>query len=431
LSIAVISGLFCIQNSRNKSKAPQKPNIVMIVVDTLRADHLPFYGYRKNTALFLTELSTRSVIFENAYSASSWTAPASASFFTSLYPFQHGVVTGFMATRRLKEKNPEIVLNRIPDEITTIAEVLKNFGYTTYAVTDNLNICEEEGFTQGFDNFTIYGDKGAQAVNKEFKKWAEAIKTSHPYFIYIHYNDPHSPYLKRFPWYEESPYRALNILSAYDSEISFVDSKIRELFELFEWESHTLLILTADHGEEFHDHGLTGHGKTLYSEVIHVPLLMYFPEGAFRAKRVIDNVSTIDILPTVRELIGLPRDHDNEGVSLLRYLRGKETYAMDRYLFSHVWRKKGESDNEIVKKAAIHSNWKYIYSLPDSEEIYNLKMDPYERMNVLKEESHVVRLLKKKLFAYIKNCRKYKQAESHVHLTQTELEELKSLGYLQ
>ena len=166
-----------------------EPNVVLIVLDTLRADHLPFYGYYKNTAPFLTELSTRSVVFENVFSASSYTSPATASIFTSLYPFQHGVYTGFFTSKQKK-----IELNRIPERIKTITEILKENGYETYGVADNINICKEEGFTQGFDKFKQFHYVQEQKMVQRLREWAGEIKAQNKYFLYIHFNDCHGPY---------------------------------------------------------------------------------------------------------------------------------------------------------------------------------------------------------------------------------------------
>ena len=152
-------------------KDTDKPNVVVIVIDTLRADHLSFGGYKKNTSPFLSEFAGTAVVFEKALATSCWTAPSTASIFTSTYPFQNGVVTGFLAYRREKGVDPHVKLNRIPAEMTTIAEVHKDAGYKTFAVTDNLNICKAEGFDQGFDRFQNYNYETADAVNKQLKLW--------------------------------------------------------------------------------------------------------------------------------------------------------------------------------------------------------------------------------------------------------------------
>ena len=249
-------------SARTENNIPQKPNIILIVIDTLRADHLPFYGYQKNTAPFLDSISNQCFVFDNACAASSWTAPSTASIFTSLYPFQHGVITGFFATEKLQKDNMEIVLNKIPDVIPTIPEILRSIGYKTYGFAANINISQKLGFARGFDVFAHTNDTPADVLNREIIKWSGNMKASSPYFLYIHYNDPHFKYRKRKPWYQKNEDAILDTISAYDSEISYVDEKIREIFDLLELaDSNTLLIITSDHGEEFNDHGDLGHGK--------------------------------------------------------------------------------------------------------------------------------------------------------------------------
>ena len=228
---------FSIHQVNCKRKSSNEPNVVLIVLDTLRADHLPFYGYKKKTAPFLSEIASRSIIFENAYSASSWTAPATASIFTSLYPFQHGVTTGLKTSKFFKIK-----LNRIPEKIKTITEILKENGYKTYGVADNINICKDEGFTQGFDRFKLLPYEFETKTNIQLEKWAEEIKAQKKYFLYIHYNDCHLPYHKRSPWYQKKENERDDLISCYDSEINYVDAKIKKMYELFGWDKNTMLI---------------------------------------------------------------------------------------------------------------------------------------------------------------------------------------------
>ena len=153
-SVALAAAVLGASSCDNQQEV--RPNIVLIVIDTLRPDHLPFYGYDRDTAPFLSSLAEGGVVFERVHSTSSWTAPATASIVTSLNPLQHGVLTGFRMVASLRKIDPTITLNRIPAEVTTVAEVLQEAGYSTYAVTDNINICREEGFEQGFDRFWNY-----------------------------------------------------------------------------------------------------------------------------------------------------------------------------------------------------------------------------------------------------------------------------------
>ncbi len=401
-------------------------NVVLIVIDTLRHDHLPFYGYKKNTAPFLSEIAAKSVVFEKAFAASSWTAPSTASIFTSLYPFQHGVVMGFLP----RPKKKEVTINRIPEKIKTIPEVLKENGYYTYGVANNINICEQEGFTQGFDIFNKFdyyrGNK--KEVNDQLKKWAPKIKTNGKYFLYIHYNDPHKPYHKRKPWYQKGKKMKANIISRYDSEISYVDDMIREMFVLFEWHKNTVLIITSDHGEEFWDHGQINHGRTLYSEVIQIPFFIYFPERDRQPKRIRNNVSNIDILPTLRGYLHLDGSQNDEGLNLMPIVFSSKSEKNPRYIFSHLHIKLTSKD--ILIKSVIHKNWKCIFNHRDLKELYDLTVDPDETNNLYNKDLNIFNLLKYKFIEFESNCTKFKQETVELSLDKKELKELKTLGYI-
>lgn len=404
-------------------------DIVLIVIDTLRADHLPFYGYRVNTSPFLNDLSAESIVFEKAYAASFWTAPATASIFTSLYPIQHGVVTGMNAYKRLEKGGQSITLNRIPGRLSTMAEVLKSAGFKTYALTDNINICEKEGFDQGFDKFQMFEYISAAGVNERLREWEKDIKNGGRYFLYLHYMDPHNPYTHREPWFEKTNNERIDKILSYDSEINYVDKNIQEMFDLFGWRQETLVMVISDHGEEFFDHGNTGHGRTLYDETLRVPFMIYFPDGGIEGNRVQHNVGTIDILPTLRELIGLPLDTNNEGVSLVPLLGNREIGK--RHLFSHLQRKKEEFEKSIALRAVVYGNWKYILSLSGSQELFDLENDPKEKSNKIDTEPEIAESLKTALLDFESNCTKYNQETITTALDEKTVDHLKSLGYLQ
>lgn len=410
-----------------KGKKIKDFNVVLIVIDTLRSDHLPFYGYGKNTAPFLWELAKKSVIFENAFSASSWTSPGTASIFTSLYPYQHGVLMGLLAIRNARKIDPNVEVNRIPEEITTITEVFKEHGYQTYGVSDNLNIGERQGFSQGFDKFRTFMYKQAPAVNRTIKKWHKELTTKGKYFLYIQYMEPHAPYHPREPWYKPHEDRKKNRISAYDSEINFVDQHIKELFELFQWDKNTLIIITADHGEGLWDHGLMGHGKTLYREELQVPLMFYLP-GTITPGRFSTNVSTIDILPTVRELLGLPGDKNDEGVSLVPMMENREHDLDKRDLFAYLWVKMSDT---MEWKSTIYKKWHFIIKLPQFRHLYSLLMDLKEEDNKYQDGRQTALELEKRFEAFMKTSKKYKQKSTRVKLDKKKTDKLKSLGYVQ
>jgi arylsulfatase A-like enzyme len=425
--------LLSIYQIQCNKKSSSEPNIVLIVLDTLRADHLPFYGYEKNTAPFLAEIASRSIIFENAYSASSWTAPATASIFTSLYPFQHGVTTGLMAGKFFKVKQ-----NSIPGKIKTIAEVLKENGYRTYCVADNINICKEQGFKQGFDWFKLLPYQLETRTNIQLEKWAEVIKAQKKYFLYIHYNDCHLPFHKREPWYEKKESEMDDMISRYDSEINYVDAKIKKMYELYGWNKNTLLIITADHGEEFWDHSRFGHGISLYSELIHVPLLIQFTDSDRIHKRISVNVSNMDILPTVRQYLGFKDSGTTEGIGLLPLIHGKEKNLHQRNIFSHLMKhnKHNKQKNGImeVHKASIYRNWKsiIIYHVNKYQEkkLYNLEKDPGETYNVYEKNKLIAHRLFKKFSDFEMHCKIFEQNFENVTLDKKKIKELKTLGYV-
>lgn len=425
---ALVIAMLIIPSSCTKKP---RPHVVLIVLDTLRADHLPFYGYHKNTAPFLLELSFHSIVFENVFSASSYTAPATASIFTSLYPFQHGVFTGFFASKRKK-----IELNRIPERIKTITEILKENGYKTYGVADNINICPEEGFSQGFDKFKRFPYVQEQKMVRRLKEWAGEIKAQKKYFLYIHFNDCHGPYHQRLPWYEKKANKREDIISRYDSEISYVDNKIKKLFHLFGWDKNTLLIITADHGEELWDHNRKGHGQSLYEEVIRVPLLIYFPGKDNLYKRIKSNVSNMDILPTVRNYLGIKSKEPEAGYNLMPLIHGRNRDFKNRYIFSHLL-DRDKKGPRMIFRAAVYQDWKYIFyehfreSNIFRKELYNLKDDPGEALNIIQENERVARQLFFGFMDFEQQCKKFRQETKKVKLTDKQEQELKTLGYVE
>ncbi len=289
-------------------KAP-RPNVVVILIDTLRADRLPFYGYAKDTMPFLNSLAPKSTVFTTAYAGSSWTAPATASIFTGLYPFQHGVVMGLAAQLKIIQKDPTIRINRIPENLQTMPESFKANGYRTFGISDNANICQGQGFAQGFDKLLNLSHQGAPSMNRKLLELEKEIKASSPYFLYIHYNDAHRPYKLPLSETERSGERIEDFKRTYDKELALVDDCIRQLYRRFGWERNTLIVVTADHGEEMMEKGFYGHGTTLFNTVIHVPLLFFYPGGKIVVPgKVPSAVSTLDILPTLNSLLGFADD---------------------------------------------------------------------------------------------------------------------------
>jgi len=418
--------IFSLTEQGCKKRERKNYNIVVIVIDALRADRLPIYGYKKKTAPFITKLSKKSTVFFHAFAASSWTAPATASIFTSLYPFQHGVLMGLLAIRMARNINPNITVNRIPAEVETMPEVFKKYSYKTFGIADNLNIGKYEGFDQGFDKFETNGYKGAEVITNHLLKRKKEILKSKKYFLYIHFMDPHAPYHGRKPLYKKKDNFEDDIKSRYDSEIYYVDGYIEKLYKEFKWNKNTLLIITSDHGEGLWDHGWMDHGHSLYYEEIHVPLIIRYPELKKRIN-VYTPVSTIDILPTIRDIIGLPLSKTEEGKSLLPLIQGRKNKLNERYLYLHLWKK---VRREIEIDGVIHGRWHFILNMRRQRMLFDLSKDKKEKFNIYNGKKKLGKKLENQFFKFYINCKKFAKVETKLKLNKKEINKLKSLGYV-
>ncbi|HET7292556.1 MAG TPA: sulfatase [Vicinamibacteria bacterium] len=414
-----------------RAPAPRlPPNIVLILVDTLRRDHLPFYGYPKDTAPFLASLAPRSAVFENAHSVSAWTPPAAASLFTSLYPFEHGVVRGLaLAKRQERLKGVEIRLPRLPSSAETIPEALRRRGYATFAITENPNLTRALGFDQGFDRFDAFPTRlDAEPITARLLERAPELRRRAPYFLYLHYMDVHAPYRERPPLFDPSLEGDARRVSAYDSGIRVVDEHVRRAFEALGWEADTLLLVTADHGEELGDRGHFGHGASLFSELLDVPLLVHGPGVVPR--RVPDRVSLIDVLPTLREVAALPSAATDAGVSLAPLLRDPNARLPPRPLFAHLWRRQAKDGRELALRATLEGDWKRIGGEASGTLLFNLREDPGERLNRARDEPARERALQRLYQQHEMRARRYASETVEVGLDAAAIEGLNALGYV-
>jgi arylsulfatase A-like enzyme len=405
-----------------------RPNVVVIVIDTLRPDHLPMYGYEKQTAPFLASLARRGVVFDHVHSTSSWTAPATASIFTSLYPTQHGVREGFQAAQARQRQPSRFLLNALPGDVETLGEVMKKAGYHTSAVSDNINISPLAGFDQGFEHFWYSNDAGAKTVNERLKEEMKLIREKAPYLLYLHYMDPHRPYQKWAPWYEASADSVADEISAYDSEIRHVDDAVAAAFREFGWDRNTLILVTADHGEEFQDHGGWDHGRTLYAEVTNVPMFVFSSADSLARGHVQEGVSLLDVVPTLRAYAGLPAAPLDQGVSLLPTLRGTGRLPSDRVFYADLHSAPWFGSRTI--KSVIRGPLKYIRTLPDREELYDLSSDPHERRDLQPEQPAIAAELWGLLNGTERNWRNFPPMQAQVDLNSEQIAKLRSLGYI-
>lgn len=430
LAFALVLGTTVLGLSSCGSQEP-RPNVVLIVIDTLRADHLACYGYERDTTPFLSLLAKEGVVCARTHSTSSWTAPAMASLLTSLNPVQHGVLSGFLATQERRKSDTTITLDRIPDALETLAETLGAAGYQTFAVADNHNICKEMGFSQGFDRFQNMNYRSAKVVNATVMEWADQISSANPYFLYLHYMDPHSPYHQQDPEYRSQGDDLLDKLAAYDSEITYVDEMIRELYKHFGWDRNTVVVVTADHGEEFQDHGGWEHGHTLYHEVMDVPLIFVFPDETAAASRLETRASILDIIPTLRDYLQLAASDQDQGISLLPLFRSQadQSGQDDRMFFAHLHSAPWLGDLDL--QAVIQDSDKLVVTQPDQRELFDLDADPQELINLSEQKPEVITELWGIFQQRQGEWFKVDPEKVETTLTPEEIKKLKSLGYAQ
>jgi choline-sulfatase len=393
------AGLF--QKPRELKKAPgelKAKNFILVLIDTLRADRLSAYNNetRVRTAC-LDELADQSMIFERALAPENWTKPSVASLLSGLYSESH-------KTQDDKAK--------LPDSVVLASEHFKELGFITSAFVANGYISSKFGFRQGWDAWINYVREHkanrAQFVIDDAIAWIESRQDDKPFFLYLHTIDPHVPYIppkKYWSIYDSGPYNGpvqptetakllekvktgrmklgdrdkLRLEALYDGEVTYHDDQFARLLK--ELEKHglledTLLIVTADHGEEFFEHGLVGHGHSLYEELLHVPLLIRLP-GALKGAgaRSSAEVSLVDVLPTACDILGVEHPTGLEGRSLVPLLAGEYSFSYASASFS---------DFLNGQRAARMGRYKIIYK-GLGPMLFDLKTDPKETLDLVSE----------------------------------------------
>lgn len=373
-------------------RGPEDSNVILISVDTLRADHLPSYGYDRDTAPFVDEYLARGgVLFEHLVAASAVTAPSHMTIFTGLQPSAHGVTDG---------------LRRLPDAIPTLPERLRRHGVTTAAFTEDGWVGVHQGFARGFDSFTE--NKSAEImvpegqVDRTFGQGRDWLARNRDkrFFLFLHTYQVHEPYAPP-PRYaglfaevgaDAPPH--LRAMADYDREIRYVDDELRRLIAALEESGlagETVVVLTSDHGEEFLDHGLLSHGGHLYEESVHVPLLIRGP-GFPAGLRVATPVAQADLMPTLLALFGVTPNPTGEARSLLGLARGGEAAELaERPLFSEglVKFQPGPGGGRSFRPpvTAVRLGQRKLLRDRDADEerleLYDLGRDPGERRNLL------------------------------------------------
>ncbi|MGA1863873.1 MAG: sulfatase-like hydrolase/transferase, partial [bacterium] len=408
------------------SRPQNSLNIILITIDTLRADHLACYGYDSIKTPHLDGLAKDGVLFSNAYSVSPLTFPSHTSIMTSQYPIQHGV-----------QNNGTFILQ---DSANTLAEILKKRNYKTGAIVSSYVLAAHFGMNQGFDYYDDYffekkGDVQDHTQNERIggkvtdiaKKWLQKNHKK-PFFLWAHYFDPHSLYSPPSPFdniYKERP---------YDGEIAYTDQCLGALLEEIEKLSlskNTCIIIVGDHGEGLWDHNEQTHGLFIYNTTLHVPLIISCPGNFQKNGKVASLVKTIDIMPTILELTGIETEGSLiQGSSLVHFLKGDDKeMKIDLYCESQY--PKLNLNWAPLEGILTSEGWKFIYA--PKPELYNLKEDPKELKNLFSIDPQMAKSLHERFLSLKKDLTEKAQAvedAKSVALSNETRERLRSLGYI-
>jgi len=442
-----------------------RPNVILVMVDTLRADHLSCYGADFVQTPNLCRVATDGGTIFSGFSHASWTKPATASLLASLVPSSHQTMSKPSA---------------LPEDIDTVAEVMKSAGYATGAFVSNTNLTEAFGFAQGFDEYHYmgpdylfgavesssklvlyqifrrvyfmfvpglrFGDfyQDSEVMNGAAFEWLDRHAQSR-FFLFMHYMDPHDPYF-------EHPYNGVGIDRAtnqhpaaseakrmqelYVGEIAYLDGNFGKFIEKLESlgiYENTVIALVADHGEEFHEHGGFWHGLTLYDEQIHVPLLVKWPKGSPLAATPdarSEPARIIDVAPTLLAQAGAKVPSAMQGIDLA--VLPATRLPGEQMVFA-------EEDHEgNVLRAVRTKTWKWIEANPDNprglaeRELFRVETDPGETSNIAAQEPGLAAEMSRQAVAFEEAAKAGKIGEAKAAtISAEECEQLKQLGYVQ
>ncbi len=414
-----------------------QPNLVLIVVDTLRADYTTPYGFEQDTSPELAAWASRGVLFERARSQSSWTKISMASLMTSLWPRSHGI-------RETQDG--------LAEEALTLAEVLRDAGYATFGVQTNGWLHQSFGFHQGFDRYMFPATGGdprlgraslwphANRVIEESQRLLDAHDPSRPFFLYLHFMDVHE--------YAAPPNRkafGTDNRGAYLAAIRWVDDAVERVRGQLDDEGlldRTVIVLGSDHGETFGEHGVHGHARNVLTPVVSVPLVLRLPFRVEPPVRVTTQVRNVDVAPTLLELAGVPVPAGYEGRSLVPLMTSaaaepdRTTYAaLGVPLFP----------DASVQTALSDGRWTYARNMiapdgdpdayeakavtPGAEFLFDRRVDPGENVNLMKREGDEAQRMRTRMDAHLV-ARDGGVVEKGVRIDPSIAERLRAMGYL-
>lgn len=385
----------------------ESANVILITINTLRADHVSAMGYHRNTTVHFDKFAEDNVMFTRAFATSSWQMPATGSLFTSLYPSEHGAT------------HIDYQLGTFP----TLAGILSANGYYTAGFCCNPRLSYDYGFGQGFDFYDdfsvrllleqhLFGNEDSVNINQSrtndlindaVTRWLEN-NVHAPFFLYVHYYDNHWDYLPPEPYrsYFSSDYQGdidgtniareplysnrpsdedvEQIIALYDGQVKQTDQDMGDLLDIFKMHGlfeNSIIIIKGEHGEQFYEHGNTSH-HGIYEELIHVPLAISLPSGNYNSS--IDAlVSGVDILPTILDYVGVPVPENAKGKSIRPLIEGRSESVRDFVFVEYTGRAITIEDSFGARFA----RYKFVYEQGDIF-AYDLLTDPGEQERIYK-----------------------------------------------
>ena len=430
--------------------SPQRPNVLLVTVDTLRADHVGAYGYEPPTTPNIDRLAAEGALFETTYAPMGTTTPSHATLFTSRHPLAHGVVRNGLALLEGEH---------------TLAEALRQRGYRTAAFVSSFPVSRRFGLDQGFDHYDDdfeasretfrvreweghdvggrFDRRGSDTTNRALA-WLEALAPGAPVFLWLHLFDPHGPYVAPrafqafFPLDEGDQFRKRR--ARYDAEIRYADAELGRLLAAFEAlapGSPPLVMVTSDHGEGLSDHGWPDHNRTLYEEELRVPWVLHWPGRVPAGARPAQPAHLVDVAPTLLGLLGIEPAEAFEGRDWSGLLeeaeegdeRGspepKRPLWLQRPYYADGHPRAGDRGWGFGLRAG---DWKLIETDGQPDELYHLERDPRERRNLAAARADRVQALSQR----IRTWRREQAAKAEARageMSEEVREGLEALGY--
>lgn len=401
------------------------------MIDTLRADHLGIYGYKRNTSPAIDQFGKDNVYATRAIAVAPWTPPSVTSILTGLSVARHG------HNPHLQEAQSRKLGQVLSEEIDTIAEILKRQGYQTAASSSNPWITKEFNFDQGFDSFFYQRRSTTEVSLNAARKFVEQLKHD-PFFLYIHILDPHGPrtpspeYAALFQGKVEGAFPYSDIIqhkvNLYDAEIRSVDDQLSEFFSFLKQNGlydDAVIVIVSDHGEQFEEHGDLGHGKMLHLEEVHIPFLLKCDN---QKQEITAITSNLDVTPTILDCLKMKVHNKFDGLSILNsealiqragaYSSVTRTYLQEAYTSGdglRIINHKGRADNPT-------KDW-------ELKGVYDMEQDPFEINPIFDPQ------LAAELNGYLSSIKAKQAPDKNLNVDNKEvsaeaLEQLESLGYI-